>query len=104
MQIFKFDNIEGSLGSGDIKFIYCNFKPCIEKEYNIRVPIIFSDDINKDIVEYITVKGIGYQPKANIIHQNFNQHEQLPISRIHNQMEGKIIQKCGLSIEVKYFV
>jgi hypothetical protein len=40
--IFKLENVEGSLGPGEIKYIRGHFRPLTNKFYKVTVPIAFN--------------------------------------------------------------
>jgi len=99
--VFKFDAIEGTLGPGDIKYVVAQFRPMTIKNYEIKVPIQYTDDIHKERVEYITIKGQGYHPITDSIPEYISPYENIPKFRVHNYLDNKqLIQKCGVSLEV----
>jgi len=100
--IFKLENVEATLSPGDIKYIIGYFRPLTKKNYKLTVPIEYSDDINGNIKETIELRGIGYHPKTDSIPTYIPSYEGMPKSRIHNEIGGKVIQRCGVSLEVNH--
>jgi hypothetical protein len=116
--IFKIDNSEGSLGSGDVRHIVVNFKPLTAMNYHLTVPVDYYDDINLTHKKmYLEFSGTGYlklEKNLNINedHDNLGENEdreegfdflkeiaKLPKNIIYNNFDNKIIYKCGLSID-----
>jgi len=101
--IFKLENVEGTLGPGDIKYVIGYFRPLTRKKYFLSVPIEYSDEVNKDVKENIYLSGIGYHPLVECIPNYIASYESMPKSRVHNFIDSKMIQRCGISLEVSFF-
>lgn len=103
--IFKLEHVEGNLGPGDVKYIYGYFRPLTKKKYYLEVPIEYTDEIptHKDQTDYLILSGNGYHPLIDSVPSWVAQYESMPKSRFYNYYDNKIIQKCGISLEVYYF-
>jgi len=103
--VFKLEQIEGNLGPSDVKHIICHFRPLTNKDYELVLPIEYSDDINKEVRQNIVIRGTGYLPITDdSIPEFINPYESIPKFRVHNYFEDKMIQKCGVSLEVLYLL
>jgi len=112
--IFKIEQLEGSIGPYDIKYIPIFFRPLTSKEYKLNINVLYTDESyyskNDEIdgqkdeggklgIIPITLKGKGYHPLKFTPPKVFNPFEKMPKEKICNIYNGEIIQKCGLSIE-----
>src|SRR5687768_4729298 len=98
--IFKLENIEGSLGPGDVKYLIGSFRPLTNKFYSVTLPIYFTDEINEFNNLKITLSGYGYHPLNTQLPPFNSLYKNMPKSRIYNKFENQnIIQKCGISLE-----
>jgi hypothetical protein len=102
--IFKLENVEGTLGPGDVRYIIGYFRPLTRKEYILSVPIDYTDEIpqHSDRREEIILRGQGYHPLIETIPKSPALNESMPKNRIFNFIDGKTIQRCGISLEVKF--
>ena len=111
-EIFKIDEIEGSIGPGDYKYIAVFFRPLTSKEYILPLTVYYIDDINHGKEEEnsnnkrpnisqipITIKGHGYHPLKFIPEKIPSPFLTMPNDRMCNEFNGEIIQKCGVSVE-----
>lgn len=97
--IFKLENTEGSLGPNEVNYIIGSFRPLTNKEYKVIVPIEYSDGINGLIEDKIILSGYGYNPMSMSIPNIASIFTEMPKSRIFNNFENNLIQKCGVSLE-----
>jgi hypothetical protein len=109
-EIFKIEQIEGNIGTNDLKYIPIFFRPLTSKEYILNLDIIYADeslDSQKDREEGIervgkipvVIKGIGYHPMKFTPPKIRSPFASMPKERLCNTFGGEVIQKCGLSIE-----
>ncbi len=111
-EIFKIDEIDGSIGPGDYKYIAVFFRPLTSKEYILPLTVYYIDDINHGKEEEnsnnkrpnisqipITIKGHGYHPLKFIPEKIPSPFLTMPNDRMCNEFNGEIIQKCGVSVE-----
>lgn len=60
--IFEVQNPEGVVESGDLTYLYCNFKPLETKDYSFTLSIIIKDRNSVIQTLNLTLKGSGYHP------------------------------------------
>ncbi len=97
--IFKLENIEGSLGPGDVKYVIGHFRPLTNKFYKVTFPIFYTDDVNGICNLNITLSGTGYHPLKTVLPPFVSISKNMPKLRIFNKFNNEIIQKCGVSLE-----
>ena len=97
--IFRLDNTEGPLSSGEMKYIIGSFRPLTNKHYKVQIPIEYTDGNGEVDEDYIILSGHGYNPKVIQMPESESCYKNMPKSRIFNKFENNFIQKCGVSLE-----
>ncbi len=97
-EIFKIDNYEGTIGSGETKYLIVHFRPLADIEYKLELTLYYTDEINTS-QKKITIIGKGYHPLKVQIPPYKNPFEKMPNSLICKYYNNQMIQKCGVSLE-----
>ena len=97
--VFKLENIEGPLSPGETAYIIGSFRPLTNKHYQVEVPIEYTDGNNGTQEDIIILTGNGYNPRNVSVPEIESKYMNMPTSLVHNNFEGNLIQKCGVSLE-----
>ena len=101
-EIFKVDNYEGTIGSGETKYLIVHFRPLADIEYKLDLILYYTDEIKTSQMK-ISIIGKGYHPLKTQIPIYKNSFEKMPNSLVCNYYNNQMIQKCGLSLEALDF-
>ena len=101
-EIFKVDNYEGTIGSGETKYLIVHFRPLADIEYKLDLTLYYTDEIKTSQMK-ISIIGKGYHPLKTQIPPYKNSFEKMPNSLVCNYYNNQMIQKCGLSLEALDF-
>ena len=97
-EIFRIDNYEGTIGSGEAKYLIVHFRPLADIEYKLELTLYYTDEVNTS-QKKITIIGKGYHPLKTQAPPYKNPFEKMPNSLICKYYNNQMIQKCGVSLE-----